>query len=318
MPATDAVQLMQCMEVWGGNEAFDAAVSMTGLDAWVYAKPYEQSAGGGDVYYVSACATGRINRLLIADVSGHGASVSNIAGHLRGLMRQYVNYLDQGEFVRAMNRQLVQSSNAESFVTAIVTTFFAPTQYLSLYNAGHPAPLLYRAREKSWNYLEDLPAPDAGVRNIPLGILDLETYQQFGLHLETGDLVLCYTDSLIESKDSSGDYLGLEGLLRIVRTVSGENPAEIIPKLLAAVGNEFPSNLTEDDVTILLFRPSGGNGTNLTRRVRAPFLVMGKMLGALATGKPLPRPDFTIPGIFGAMIPPLSRLWHPRTSGKEQ
>jgi hypothetical protein len=42
------------MEVWGGSDAVDAAVTLSGLDAWVYSRPYEHAEAGGDVYYVSA------------------------------------------------------------------------------------------------------------------------------------------------------------------------------------------------------------------------------------------------------------------------
>src|SRR5688572_17915010 len=98
-------QTMTCMEVWGGSDAADAAVTLSGLDAWVYSRPYQQAQAGGDVYYVSACATGRINRLLVADVSGHGETVRAIALQLRDLMRRNVNYLDQSRFVVSMNRQ---------------------------------------------------------------------------------------------------------------------------------------------------------------------------------------------------------------------
>ena len=75
MPSDAAAETMQCMEVWGGNQVVNSSVVMAGLDAWVYSKPYGGSDGGGDVYYVSACATGRITRLLVADVAGHGAPV---------------------------------------------------------------------------------------------------------------------------------------------------------------------------------------------------------------------------------------------------
>src|SRR5688572_17415858 len=130
---TAQAQTMQCMEIWGGNQFVDTSVAMPGLDAWVYSKPYgESDSGGGDVHYVSSCATGRITRLLVADVSGHGAQVCDVAGILRTLMRKYVNYIDQGEFVRSMNRQFVTMSAAACFATAIVTTFFAPTNSLSL------------------------------------------------------------------------------------------------------------------------------------------------------------------------------------------
>src|SRR5438874_1685453 len=152
--AQSSEQLMQCMEVWGGNQPVDASVTMAGLDAWVYCKPYQDADGGGDVYYVSSCATGRITRLLVADVSGHGAAVCDTAASLRTLMRRYINFLDQTKFVRAMNGQFVTLSKAGCFATAVVTTFFAPTNHLTLCNAGHPPPLLYRAATGQWTFLE--------------------------------------------------------------------------------------------------------------------------------------------------------------------
>src|ERR1700740_2060796 len=64
---------MQCMEVWGGSQLTSSGVELGGLDVWVYSKPFGQAQRGGDVFYVSSCATGRISRLLLADVSGHGS-----------------------------------------------------------------------------------------------------------------------------------------------------------------------------------------------------------------------------------------------------
>src|SRR5688500_16941273 len=112
-----APQIMQCMEVWGGNQLVDNSVSMSGLDAWVYSRPFHDDEDGGDVYYVSSCATGRITRLLVADVSGHGAAVGKIAIGLRTLMRQFVNRIDQSSFVTSMNAQFTEISQAGNFAT---------------------------------------------------------------------------------------------------------------------------------------------------------------------------------------------------------
>jgi len=78
------------------------------------------------VYYASSCATGRITRLLLADVSGHGKTVAATAADLRALMRRFVNRLDQGEFVRLLNQQFGALSRQGAFATAIVTTFSLP------------------------------------------------------------------------------------------------------------------------------------------------------------------------------------------------
>src|SRR4051812_20634298 len=108
--ADDHAQHMQCMEVWGGNQVVDSGVVMAGLDAWVFCRPFGASDAGGDVYYVSSCATGRITRLLVADVSGHGAAVCDVAGQLRSLMRRHVNHIDQQRFVEQMNEQFTAMS----------------------------------------------------------------------------------------------------------------------------------------------------------------------------------------------------------------
>src|SRR6204780_4498925 len=143
-------QHMTCMEVWGDSQLTARGIEMGGLDAWVYSKPFGQAQRGGDVYYASSCATGRISRLLLADVSGHGTSVASTAADLRTLMRRFVNRLDQKEFVQLLNDQFTALSSHGRFATAVVTTFFAPTRRLSLCNAGHPRPLLYRPAARTW------------------------------------------------------------------------------------------------------------------------------------------------------------------------
>src|ERR1700690_902914 len=152
---------MQCMEVWGGSQLTSRGVEMGGLDVWVYSKPHGEAQRGGDVYYASSCATGRISRLLLADVSGHGNSVASTAADLRTLMRRFVNCLDQAEFVRLLNQQFTALSQAGTFATAIVATFFASSRRLMVCNAGHPRPLLYRAASRQWSFLgdEDTAAP---------------------------------------------------------------------------------------------------------------------------------------------------------------
>jgi sigma-B regulation protein RsbU (phosphoserine phosphatase) len=311
-PESDPQHRMQCMEVWGGNQIADSGVVMAGLDAWVYSRPYEDADGGGDVYYVSSCATGRISRLLVADVSGHGALVAQTAAELRTLMRKYVNYIDQTQFVRSMNRRFVELGKVGSFATAVVTTFFAPTNDLTLCNAGHPPPLLYRARTRSWQFLERKERVEsAAASNIPLGIEDLCDYEQFGVRLAVGDLVMCYTDSLIESHGADGEMLGTAGLLEILSALDAPEPATFIAALVARIESIARGNLRGDDVTVLLFRPNGlGPKPPLRDRLLAPLRVLRGVARSLSgRGEPMPLPDLKLANVGGALIPALSRLW---------
>lgn len=275
-------QVMQCMEVWGGNQPADSGVVMAGLDAWIYSRPHGDASGGGDVHYVSSCATGRITRLLVADVSGHGAEVSETAAKLRSLMRRYVNYIDQTRFVRALNDEFTALARENRFATAVVTSFFGPRHELSLCNAGHPPPLLYEARTGTWKILEQSRTSQTGMANIPLGILDLTQYEQFSLRLRLGDMVLCYTDSLIEAKDETGQWLGADGLLKIVRSI---------------------------DVTALLFRHNGlSPRVPFMTRLLAPIRVLAAAIASLRPGAdPAPWPEVSLPNIGGAMVNSLSR-----------
>jgi len=188
------------MEVWGGSQLTSAGVEMGGLDVWVFSKPFGEAQRGGDVYYASSCATGRISRLLLADVSGHGTSVAATAADLRTLMRRFVNRLDQAEFVRLLNQQFIALSQSATFATAVVTTFFAPSRRLTVCNAGHPRPFLYRAAERQWDFLghdDEGPSKKAKPQNIPLGLLALAEYEQIDIELEPGDCLLSYTDALV-------------------------------------------------------------------------------------------------------------------------
>ena len=269
---------MKCLEVCGGSQLTTRGLVIGGIDAWVYSKPHGQSPRGGDVYYASSCAAGRITRLLLADVSGHGKTVAGIAADLRVLMRRYVNRPDQSEFVRLLNQQFAALSRDGAFATAIVTTFFSPNRRLVLCNAGHPRPILYRASKEEWSLLgEDRSKPKASPSNLPLGILSMTEYEHFDLELEPGDCVVTYTDALIESSDADGEMLGEDGVLRLLKLLGNAQPEKLIAELLGEIGERYPENLSTDDVTVLLLRANGGaQSLTLADKMRA----MGRMASA--------------------------------------
>jgi phosphoserine phosphatase RsbU/P len=306
-----SAQHMQCMEVWGGSQLTARGVQFGGLDVWVYSKPYGQARSGGDVYYASSCATGRISRLLLADVAGHGSSVAATAADLRTLMRRFVNRLDQAEFVRLLNQQFVALSRAGDFATAIVATFFEPSRRLTVCNAGHPRPLLYRAAKRQWDFLGHEGPAGKAPGNIPLGLIDLSEYEQFDVELESGDCVLSYTDALIESNDANGEMLGEDGVLRIVRLLGEANPQKLSETLLAEIAERYPENLSADDVTVMVAR---ANGRKAAYSFKEKLGALGELSRSLIRAinpraeRP-PLPDANLANIGGAIIPALARRW---------
>ncbi len=298
---------MQCMEVWGGNGEVDAGVMMAGLDAWIYSRPFGGEHAGGDVYLVSSCATGRITRLLIADVSGHGSDVAATGVKLRQLMRRYINHIDQERFMLALNGEFTRLSRAGGFATAFVSSFFAPTNQLSFCRAGHPPALIRRAKAKRWELLTDAVSDSASPTNIPLGILESGAYESADVRLSVGDLVLAYTDGLIETRDRTGSLLGAGNLLEMINDLNPDDPARLIPDLRQAVASwsGSPAFETDDDATMLLIRPNGlAPRVPIAKRVLAPFRVASGVVRSAASGQwgALPVPQMSRRSLLGAMF----------------
>lgn len=268
-PTTDR---MQCMEVWGGNSSVNRGLQTPGLQVWVYSQPYEDATNGGDVYYVSSCASGRITRLLLADVCGHGEAVASISTGLRDLMRRNVNLINQSRFVSEMNQQFANSTEPDEFATAVVCTFFSPTRSLQFCNAGHPIPFLYRANRNEWVLAYDVAraAIVDGVADTPLGVIEEADYSNFELNLEPHDMVLCVSDAFTESISKTGTMLGTNGLLNIVRQLNASEPKSIVGELTTKLAAMDTQNLNDDDATAILFR-ADGTGPSLASDLMAPM-----------------------------------------------
>jgi len=270
---------MQCMEVWGGNVRVTKHFEMPGLDVWVSCEPEGQSFAGGDVYYLSSCASGRITRILLADVSGHGNQVAETAAGLRELMRQNINVINQRRFVADMNSQFSAANSEGHFATAVVSSFFASTRSLSLCNAGHPSPLVYRAARREWNIL-DLTAhttdsPES-LTDLPFGVVDQVGYQELKLRLDKGDRVLCYTDAFSEAQNTSGQILGVQGVLQVVASIQDTDPRTCLSSVVDAIRAMHPGNLSQDDATLVLFR-ANGTRTLLRDNLLAPLRLLRKV-----------------------------------------
>ena len=211
---------LRCMEIRGGSRAVEELLEAPGLIEWVYSHPYESAKEGGDVHYLSLCGGGIVSRLILADISGHGAAVAEVAVALRSLMKKNINIKDQTRLVRDLNRQFAKVARLDHFATAVIATYLATNQIVTICNAGHPRPLIRRARGGGRMFLGQMTAERG---NLPWGLDDESAYHQFVVKLKVGDTLLFYTDALIEAADPDGHQLGEAGLLDLVQQVKGQN-----------------------------------------------------------------------------------------------
>lgn len=272
---TDSRQRMSCMEIWGGNRAIDKSFEAPGLDIYVRSQPFQDSDAGGDIYYLTSCASGRISRFLLADVSGHGDAAAGLASSLRDLMRQNVNRINQGKFVEGMNREFGSLGQDCGFATAVVATFFEPTRTLDISVAGHPYPIYYRAERDMWVHL-DPASTAADFENMPLGVVDETTYPRRKIETRTGDMFLLYSDAFVESTLTNDDdsVLGVSGVLKLLNENQGASVGEVIPFLRDRIGSMASGNLVNDDASLIL-----GHFTETKVRMRDNLMAPIRLLG---------------------------------------
>jgi phosphoserine phosphatase RsbU/P len=266
---SQAARSLACLEVWGGNGAIEETLELPGLSVWLHSRPLHNVAGGGDVYYLSSCSHGVVARVALADVSGHGECVSELAQTLRGLMHRYVSYWDQTEFMQELNRAFAASQQAieseqggsrldgAKFATSTVMGYYCEERQLLMTNAGHLPALHYDALEKTWRWLdEEAPSHRTGLAGLPLGLIPGTKYSQTAFQLGPGDLVVLYTDALTETVDDSGEELGTEGLMCLAQAISPAVPAEVGPAMLRAVHRFGAAQTQSDDETLIVFQCS--------------------------------------------------------------
>ncbi len=212
------------------DEPFD----LPGLRAMVRYLPASSATRvGGDWYITAELPDGRV-LLAIGDVAGHGlaaaAGMARLRGALAGLSitgappQQLVGWLN--DLVRHVD---------DEHTASVVAGYFDPaSRMLTWAQAGHPPPVLIRGP-----WARPLPQPDG----ILLGA-GCRGYAAATVQLEPGDLLLLYSDGLVERRDRAVDE-GLEILLDAVR--QSTDPDLVIGTALAALG----STHAEDDTCLV-------------------------------------------------------------------
>jgi phosphoserine phosphatase RsbU/P len=207
---------------------------------------------------MSACSQGVIARVALADVAGHGEIVSSAAVRLCDALREHIDHFDQSMLIRQLNESFLKSTKDSRFATAFLSSFYSGSGELLFSNAGHQPPFWYRPATKEWSvFLDSIPYSKEMI-DMPLGLIAGTSYTQTAVQLEFGDLLLLYTDGITETWDASGEQLGQERLLTIVRGLPVGSAAAVGQHLLSAVERFRGSVPVADDETVLVLERREG------------------------------------------------------------
>ena len=214
------------------------------IDGFEVGHVYEPGAGlmAGDFYDIFQTTPTRL-AAVIGDVSGHGIEPSITAFQVKYLLRVFLReYRDPAQALEKLNAVLSGHGGAEEFASLCVALFDVEAGTVRVASAGHP-PLLF------WH--------DGEIRYLratgPLLTLDpTATYMSKETELLPGDVMVMYTDGLIEAR--SGDQLfGDERVAQMIRRDPGQQ-ADVLCKSMLEAARDFSAAPLGDDVAILAIR----------------------------------------------------------------
>lgn len=188
--------------------------------------------------------------VIVGDVTGHGMGPALITAAAQASLRSFLRVVpDVGTAVTMLNQDLSERMDSGMFVSLLVCAVREDGD-CEVLNAGHHEPLLWR---KASGAIEPV-----SCNGVALGIMpDGEYTSDCHLKLETGDLMLAYTDGLIEapSKESRETLYGVERLRESFSALCSEGAStEVIAKSLAESALSFSGGAHDDDITLVVLR----------------------------------------------------------------
>ena len=205
------------------------------------------SSVSGDYFDYVAVDDDRIG-VAIADVSGKGIPASLIMAMCRSVLRGAARgQQSPAEVLRAVNRQLFPDIKEDMFISAAYVLVNHVTGSMTLARAGHDAPLLYVAAEKTVTAVR----PPGMALGIDSGGVFDRVLQDLSVKLAKGDCLVLYTDGVTEALDSGGAEYGLDNVMQAIRESASDGPAAVLQRLTDDLQTFVAGHPQHDDITLI-------------------------------------------------------------------
>ncbi|MFF1834669.1 PP2C family protein-serine/threonine phosphatase [Streptomyces sp. NPDC058231] len=224
--------------------------------ASVYLAAEAEAQLGGDLYAIARTADG--TRVIVGDARGKGldaiGEAAGVLGAFRALahrearLSDLVGHLEDGVTVNrggTVQREGEDESTAEAFVTAAVLDIPDAASELQLVSCGHPPPLLLRAGRVSALEVAE-PDPPLGLAPLLVTEFTTETFT-----FDIGDVLLLYTDGVVESRDSEGLFYPLS---ERIASQHGQGPESLLTYVRADLLRHAGGRLGDDAAMVAIER----------------------------------------------------------------
>jgi phosphoserine phosphatase RsbU/P len=206
---------------------------------------------GGDFFdYLQASGDKERLGVVIGDAASKGIPAASQALYASGALRMGVEYQTKiGSLITRLNQLVNKTFTPEHFISMVYAELNTSDKGLVIYvNAGHSNPIILRAET---NEVETLAATGQIIGPFPR-----ESYHSEFTVLNRGDVMLLYTDGIVEASNERGEMYGEQRLVQMVKDLKKRTPRELCQLILEDV--QVFSRMAEysDDKTLVAIRRS--------------------------------------------------------------
>jgi phosphoserine phosphatase RsbU/P len=224
----------------------DEVPSIPPLRMAVLFKPVAQL--GGDLYDWIAFDDGRM-AIVIGDVAGKGAPAALYGALSSGVIRTRAGRkYPPGQMLELVNKTLYQRPIEGQYVAVTYAIYDPKSKTVTLANSGLPYPLLLRAGQPTF----------LDIGGIPLGLFPDSKYEETALDLQSGDILVFYSDGVVEMRNEAGEEFGLRRLAETVRNNHEKTPEDIVKAVTAALAEFIGRVRPQDDRTMIVVKMGDG------------------------------------------------------------
>ena len=201
---------------------------------------------GGD--YFDFIEKDKLLDIIIADVSGHNIGAALLMAEVRTFIQAQARQLSTPpDVLHVLNRFMYEDlTNAELFITMFYLQYDALRGRLAYANAGHNPPLLLHDATGTFEELDG--------EGMILGITPEIDFEEKYAYFQPGDILVLYTDGIIETENSSQQMYGMERLKAAITDNSALSAQEIIDNTMNDARMFQGRRHFNDDVTMIVLK----------------------------------------------------------------
>jgi serine phosphatase RsbU (regulator of sigma subunit) len=231
----------------------------------VYLAAAAEARVGGDLYEVARTQFGI--RLIVGDVRGKGLDAVEIAADVLGVFREVAHEVyTLAEVARRIDASLARRPAAplEEFVTAVLAEIDPAAGSLTIYNCGHPPPMVLTrgSADSPDGSLPQVTIVEVPSSALPLRLMSLGDCSGAGrtVPLRPGDALLLYTDGVTEARDSCREFYPLADRVAQLAVGAGRSPADLLGRIRDDLLRHVGAPLDDDAAMLLAQAPGAWSG----------------------------------------------------------